>query len=121
MSVRQSQSSGPKRCRRSQRETTPFDLVLLDARLPGALSAAQYAADREQTTTPGDEAMLRGERASVFAQAELGSWVRPVLEIAMRARETHVVFNNCYGNYGTTNALEFGEMLLRAVHRTSDQ
>jgi uncharacterized protein YecE (DUF72 family) len=57
----------------------------------------------------------------LYDRAELGSWIRPVLEIAMRARETHVVFNNCYGNYGTTNALEFGEMLLRAVYRTSDQ
>jgi iron complex outermembrane receptor protein len=46
----------------------------LDARLPGALSAAQYAADPTQASRPNDWASLRSERASVFAQAELGAW-----------------------------------------------
>jgi hypothetical protein len=26
----------------------------------------------------------------------------------------HLVFNNCYGNYATTNALEMGGMLMNA-------
>ena len=48
----------------------------LDARLPGALSAAQYAADPSQADAAnlGDHASIRNERASAFAQAELGSW-----------------------------------------------
>ena len=46
----------------------------LDARLPGALTSAQYAADPRQASKPGDWATLRGERASVFAQAEAGGW-----------------------------------------------
>ncbi len=46
----------------------------LDARLPGALSAAQYAADPRQSTAPNDSASISSDRASVFATAELGRW-----------------------------------------------
>jgi iron complex outermembrane recepter protein len=46
----------------------------LDARLPGALSAAQYQADPSQASRPNDFASIRNERASVFAQADVGSW-----------------------------------------------
>jgi iron complex outermembrane recepter protein len=46
----------------------------LDVRLPGALSAAQYAANPRQTTTPNDEAHIRNDRSSVFAEASLGAW-----------------------------------------------
>jgi uncharacterized protein YecE (DUF72 family) len=42
---------------------------------------------------------------------ELADWAPPVREIAAQASEVHVVFNNCYGNYGTTNAAELGAML----------
>jgi len=34
--------------------------------------------------------------------------------ISEQAEAVHLVFNNCYGNYGTTNALEMGTMLLKA-------
>ncbi len=46
----------------------------LDTGLPGSLTAAQYAANPRQTTTPGDKASIRSERSSVFAQAQLGNW-----------------------------------------------
>jgi iron complex outermembrane receptor protein len=46
----------------------------LDARLPGALSAAQYAQNPRQTTTPNDHAGIRSGRASLFARAQLGDW-----------------------------------------------
>lgn len=46
----------------------------LDARLPGALTAAQYAQDPSQSTTPNDWATIRSDRASVFARAEAGAW-----------------------------------------------
>ena len=32
-------------------------------------------------------------------------------EAAKQARETHVLMNNCYANYGATNAREIAEML----------
>jgi len=34
-----------------------------------------------------------------------------IAEAAGSAQRVHVLFNNCYGNYGTTNAAEFGRML----------
>lgn len=46
----------------------------LDARLPGALTAAQYAADPRQSNNPDDHASIRTERVSAFAQADLGAW-----------------------------------------------
>jgi iron complex outermembrane receptor protein len=46
----------------------------LDARLPGALSAAQYEADPRQSVRPDDWARIRNERASVFARAEVAGW-----------------------------------------------
>jgi len=46
----------------------------LDTRLPGALTAAQYAANPRQSTTPGDRASIRNGRASVHAAADLGAW-----------------------------------------------
>jgi hypothetical protein len=34
-----------------------------------------------------------------------------VLGLAEQAERVHVVFNNCYGNYGATNALEMAAMV----------
>ena len=33
-------------------------------------------------------------------------------EVASQAKETHALFNNCYANYGTTNAREIAALLL---------
>ena len=46
----------------------------VNARLPGGLTAAEYALDPRQTTTPNDWASIRTQRAGVFALAELGAW-----------------------------------------------
>lgn len=46
----------------------------LETGLPGALSAAQYLANRSQTTSPNTTAKLNNTRQGVFAQAELGDW-----------------------------------------------
>ena len=51
----------------------------------------------------------------LYDRDELASWVPRVLEVAEKAEETHVVFNNCYANYGTTNALEMSAMLAAAA------
>jgi uncharacterized protein YecE (DUF72 family) len=51
----------------------------------------------------------------LYDRDELASWVPRVLEVAEKAEETHVVFNNCYANYGTTNALEMSAMLAEAA------
>ena len=33
-------------------------------------------------------------------------------EAAAQSKDMHVLFNNCYANYGATNAIEFAQMLL---------
>ena len=40
------------------------------------------------------------------------SGCRGIREVAAQAKETHVLFNNCYANYGTTNAREIAALLL---------
>jgi uncharacterized protein YecE (DUF72 family) len=42
---------------------------------------------------------------------ELEEWLSLILELAEEAERIHVVFNNCYANYGTTNALEMAGLL----------
>ncbi|MRD47289.1 TonB-dependent receptor [Caenimonas koreensis DSM 17982] len=46
----------------------------LSVQLPGALSAAQYAANPRQSSKPADDASIRNQRVGVFVKAELGSW-----------------------------------------------
>lgn len=55
----------------------------------------------------------------LYSSEELSAWVSRVRQVAEQSEHTHVVFNNCYANYGTTNALEFGELLFRAVYGTA--
>ena len=50
----------------------------------------------------------------LYDKGELAEWVPRIEQAAAAARETHVIMNNCYANYGTTNAAELGAMLRRA-------
>jgi uncharacterized protein YecE (DUF72 family) len=47
----------------------------------------------------------------LYDDGELRTWIEPIREAMNAAKQVHVVFNNCYGNYATTNALEFAAML----------
>ena len=53
----------------------------------------------------------------LYQKEELEEWVPRVTYLADQAAETHVVFNNCYANYGTTNALEIGELVSRVYKK----
>ncbi len=46
----------------------------LDTGLPGSLTAAQYAANPYQTTTPTNRAQVENQRNSIFAEAQLADW-----------------------------------------------
>ena len=50
----------------------------------------------------------------LYDAGELAEWVPRILEAAAQAREVHVLMNNCYANYGTTNALELAAMVRKA-------
>lgn len=48
----------------------------------------------------------------LYDRTELQEWVPRIQELAAQARETHVLMNNCYANYGSTNAREIAALLL---------
>ncbi len=48
----------------------------------------------------------------LYSRDELSEWVPRIREVASQAQETHALFNNCYANYGTTNAREIAALLL---------
>lgn len=47
----------------------------------------------------------------LYDERELTPWVPKIVEIAGESEQVHVVFNNCYGNYGTTNAREMSALV----------
>jgi uncharacterized protein YecE (DUF72 family) len=50
----------------------------------------------------------------LYDEEQLKGWLPGIRAISEQAQEVHLVFNNCYGNYATTNALETAAMLLEA-------
>ena len=47
----------------------------------------------------------------LYSRDELSEWVPRIREAAQEAKEVHLMFNNCYANYGTTNAREIADLL----------
>ena len=77
------------------------------------LAVVRLHGRREETWEQRNE--ITSERYRyLYDEAELTEWVQPVLDVAAQAPETHVIFNNCYGNYAPTNAIEFSALLQAA-------
>lgn len=53
----------------------------------------------------------------LYDEGELGEWVPRIREAASQVPEIHVLMNNCYANYGTTNAREIADLLAADVPR----
>ena len=53
----------------------------------------------------------------LYDEAELSAWVPRIREAAAQAPEVHVLMNNCYANYGTTNAREIADLLAASIPR----
>ena len=49
----------------------------------------------------------------LYDETQLREWLPLIQAISEQTEEVHLVFNNCYGNYATTNALEMTGLLLR--------
>ena len=47
----------------------------------------------------------------LYSEEELREWVPRIREAAREAGEMHILMNNCYANYGSTNARELAAML----------
>jgi uncharacterized protein YecE (DUF72 family) len=55
----------------------------------------------------------------LYSAEELREWVPRIREAAEEAHELHVLMNNCYANYGSTNARELAAMLEAELADTS--
>jgi uncharacterized protein YecE (DUF72 family) len=47
----------------------------------------------------------------LYSADELGEWVPRIRQAAASAQNVHLLMNNCYANYGTTNAREIAALL----------
>jgi uncharacterized protein YecE (DUF72 family) len=47
----------------------------------------------------------------LYDEDELADWTPKIAGVAKSAKQTHVVYNNCFSNYGTTNAREAAKLL----------
>jgi uncharacterized protein YecE (DUF72 family) len=66
---------------------------------------------RRAETWGAREATVLEKYRYLYDASELEEWLTLILELAEEAERVHVIFNNCYANYGTTNALEFAGLL----------
>jgi len=55
----------------------------------------------------------------LYDRDELEEWVPRIRETAKQAKDTHVLMNNCYANYGSTNARELAAMLAAELEEWS--
>lgn len=75
-----------------------------------ALSIIRLHGRRQDTWTKRGAAVQERFRY-LYSPEELSGWAPTVAAVAGAVERVHVVFNNCYGNYGTTNALELAAMV----------
>ena len=47
----------------------------------------------------------------LYDEDELADWTPKIASVANKTKETHAVYNNCFSNYGTTNAQEAAKLL----------
>ena len=47
----------------------------------------------------------------LYDEDELADWTPKIASVARRTKETHAIYNNCFSNYGTTNAQEAAKLL----------
>ncbi len=71
-----------------------------------------HGRNRENWEAPGVPTVERYRY--LYDEDQLLGWVPGILDVARESAYVHVVFNNCYGNYGTTNAREMQELLIGA-------
>lgn len=50
----------------------------------------------------------------LYDDDQLADWVPRIRSAAKQARQTHALMNNCFGNYGSTNALQLADLLRNA-------
>ena len=63
------------------------------------------------TSGQDDEPEGADDDASGFVVYELNEWAPKLADAARDTRDLHVLMNNCYANYGATNARELARIL----------
>lgn len=91
---------------------TKTSLPLVPAVTTPALSIVRMHGRRSELWG-AREATVAEKYRYLYDASELEEWLAVILELAEQAERVHVVFNNCYANYGAVNALELAGMLER--------
>jgi uncharacterized protein YecE (DUF72 family) len=89
---------------------TPTSLPLVPAITTPGLVIARLHGRRSELWGARDAPVVEKYRY-LYSADELEDWLTVILELADQAERVHVVFNNCYANYGTTNALEMAGLI----------
>jgi uncharacterized protein YecE (DUF72 family) len=92
---------------------TPTSLPRVPAITTENLSVVRLHGRRSELWGARDAQVVEKYRY-LYDREELEDWLAVILELTEQTEQLHVVFNNCYANYGTTNALEMTGMLLDA-------
>lgn len=92
---------------------TPTSMPLVPAITTPGLAIVRLHGRRSELWGARDAAVVEKYRY-LYDARELEELLSLILELAEQAERIHVVFNNCYANYGTTNALEFVQLLSQA-------
>ena len=90
---------------------TPTSLPRVPAITTENLSVVRLHGRRSELWGARDAQVVEKYRY-LYDREELEDWLAVILELAEQTEQLHIVFNNCYANYGTTNALEMTGMLL---------
>jgi uncharacterized protein YecE (DUF72 family) len=89
---------------------TPTSLPIAPAVTTPELAIVRLHGRRSEVWGAREATVLEKYRY-LYDADELEEWLTVILELAEHAERTHVVFNNCYANYGTTNALEMAGLI----------
>lgn len=55
----------------------------------------------------------------LYDEQQLRTWLPAIRAVSEQTEAVHLVFNNCYGNYATTNAMEMAALIVEAGIATS--
>jgi len=56
----------------------------------------------------------------IYNDEELGEWLPGLAGLAPKVQQLHVLFNNCYGDYGVRNAHDMGRLMKSQLHLFPD-
>jgi uncharacterized protein YecE (DUF72 family) len=83
------------------------------------LALVRFHGRRVETWEAGGVPVVERYRY-LYSRDELAEWLPRIQEAAEQAREMHLLMNNCYANYGSTNARELAAMLEEELSKPSE-